>query len=90
MKKSNSLVSVPIPKGSTKMRAVVQAEYGSTDVLTLADVDKPICTDNEVLVNVHNASVNASDWHLMRGDPFLIRLMYGGLLKPRIKTIVLI
>lgn len=69
------------------MRAIVQTEYGSTDVLTLAEVDQPICTGNAVLVNVHNASVNASDWHLMRGDPFLLRLMYGGLLKPRIKTI---
>lgn len=67
------------------MKAIVQSEYGSADVLRLEDVDKPVAQDNEVLV--HAASVNSGDWHLMRGDPFFIRLMFGGLLKPKIKIL---
>ncbi len=69
------------------MRAIVQTEYGSTDVLSLKEVDKPIVLDNGVLLRVHAASVNAGDWHLMRGTPFPIRLMFGGLLKPKIKIL---
>ncbi|MEA5467542.1 NAD(P)-dependent alcohol dehydrogenase [Spirulina sp. 06S082] len=70
-----------------KMRAIVQTEYGSTDMLSLEEVDKPVLPDNGVLLRVHAASVNAGDWHLMRGTPFLIRLMFGGLLKPKIKIL---
>ena len=70
------------------MKAIVQSEYGSADVLRLAEVAKPTCTgDDDVLVRVQTASVNAGDWHLMRGDPFFIRLMFGGLLRPKIKTL---
>jgi NADPH:quinone reductase-like Zn-dependent oxidoreductase len=70
-----------------KMKAIVQNEYGSADVLRLEEIDKPIVTDNGVLVRVHAASVNAGDWHLMRGTPFLARLMFGGLLKPKIEIL---
>lgn len=70
-----------------KMRAIVQTEYGSADVLRLEEIDKPVVLDNSVLVRVHAASVNAGDWHLMRGTPFLSRLMFGGLLKPKIKIL---
>ena len=66
----------------THMKAIVLHKYGSPDVLNLEEVQKPIPKDNEVLVKVHAASVNAGDWHLMRADPFLIRLMFG-LLKPK-------
>jgi NADPH:quinone reductase-like Zn-dependent oxidoreductase len=69
------------------MKAIVQTEYGSTDVLSLKEVDKPVLSDNGVLVRVHATSVNAGDWHLMRGTPFPIRLMFGGLLKPKIKIL---
>ena len=68
------------------MKAIVQSEYGSTAVLRLAEVAKPSCAD-DVLVRVRAASVNAGDWHLMRGDPFFIRLIFGGLLKPKIRTL---
>jgi 2-desacetyl-2-hydroxyethyl bacteriochlorophyllide A dehydrogenase len=70
-----------------KMRAIVQTEYGSADVLRLESVDKPIVPDNGVLVKVHATSVNAGVWHLMRGTPVLIRPMFGGLLKPKIKIL---
>ncbi|MBE9030359.1 NAD(P)-dependent alcohol dehydrogenase [filamentous cyanobacterium LEGE 11480] len=69
------------------MRAIVQSEYGAPDVLTLATVDKPVAQDNQVLVRVQGASVHAGDWHLMRGTPWLIRLIFGGLRKPKVRTI---
>lgn len=65
------------------MKAIVQAEYGSPEVLSLAQVNQPVMADNGVLVKVQAASVDAGVWHLMRGTPFLIRLMYGGLRKPK-------
>lgn len=55
------------------MKAIVQYEYGSPDVLALTDVEKPRPAAGEVLVRVHAASVNARDWHVMRGDPYLAR-----------------
>jgi NADPH:quinone reductase-like Zn-dependent oxidoreductase len=57
------------------MKAIAQDRYGSPDVLELRDVDKPMAAVNEVLVRIHAAAVNARDWHVMRGDPYLARLM---------------
>jgi NADPH:quinone reductase-like Zn-dependent oxidoreductase len=57
------------------MKAIVQDRYGSPDVLRLTEVDKPVAGDNEVLVRIHAAALNAADWHVMRGDPYLARLM---------------
>ena len=59
------------------MKAIVQDRYGSPGVLELREVDKPVVADDEVLVRVHAASVNARDWHIMRGDPYLARLVFG-------------
>jgi NADPH:quinone reductase-like Zn-dependent oxidoreductase len=56
------------------MKAIVQDRYGSPDALDFRDVDKPAPADNEVLVRVQAAAVNAYDWHVMRGDPYLARL----------------
>ena len=68
------------------MKAIVYTEYGSPDVLHLKEVVKPTPKDNEVLVKVHAVSVNAADLHLLRADPFLIRLS-SGLLKPKNKIL---
>ncbi len=65
------------------MKAIIYHEYGSPDVLRLTEVEKPISKDDEVLVKVHAASVNARDWHLLTADIFLVRLMGGGLRKPK-------
>ncbi len=65
------------------MKAIVYREYGPPDVLNLEEVQKPTPKDDEVLVKVHAASANAADWHLMRADPFLVRVMGFGLLRPK-------
>ncbi len=64
------------------MRAVVYTQYGPPEVLRLAEVPTPVPRDDEVLVQVHAASVNAADWRLMRADPFLARL-HAGLFAPK-------
>ena len=69
------------------MKAIVYAKYGSPDVLQVKDVEKPIPKDDEVLIKVHAASANAADWHLLKGKPFLVRLMGFGLLKPKNKIL---
>ena len=66
------------------MKAIVNTKYGSPDVLELKEVEKPTPKENEVLIKVRAASLNALDWHLMRGKPFAVRLMIGGLFKPKI------
>jgi NADPH:quinone reductase-like Zn-dependent oxidoreductase len=64
------------------MKAIVRERYGSVDVLALKDVDKPVVDDDSVLVRVRAASINAYDWHMMRGSPYLVRLV-AGLRKPK-------
>ena len=65
------------------MKAIVYTKYGPPDVLQFKEVEKPAPKEAEVLVKVHAVSVNAYDWHLLSADIFLIRLMGGGLLKPK-------
>jgi NADPH:quinone reductase-like Zn-dependent oxidoreductase len=62
------------------MKAIVYTHYGSPDVLQLKEVAKPTPQDDEVLVHVHAASVNAGDVFLLRGKA---RMMGFGLLKPK-------
>lgn len=59
------------------MKAIVQDRYGSPDVLELREVEAPVAAAGEVLVRVRAASVNAFDWHTLRGDPYLYRLVAG-------------
>lgn len=65
------------------MKAVVYTEYGPPDKLRLEEVGKPFPAHDQVLVKIHAASVNQFDWHLLTADIFLVRLMTGGLLKPK-------
>lgn len=64
------------------MKAITTPKYGGPDVLKLSDLPRPAPQSNEVLVRVRVSSVNAADWHVLRADPFLIRLMFG-LFKPK-------
>jgi NADPH:quinone reductase-like Zn-dependent oxidoreductase len=64
------------------MKAIIYTRYGSPDVLQLKEIEKPAPGDGEVLVKIRAASANPLDWHLMRADPFLVRLG-GGLRQPK-------
>ena len=65
------------------MRAVVRDAYGSVDVLRLAQVDKPVAGEGEVLVRVHAAGVDQGVWHLMAGMPYVMRLAGFGIRAPK-------
>ncbi|MFC1972426.1 NAD(P)-dependent alcohol dehydrogenase [Chloroflexota bacterium] len=67
------------------MKAIVCTNYGPPDTLKLEEVPKPTPGDDQVLVKVHAASINYSTMALVTGKPSLIRLMGGGLLKPKIR-----
>jgi NADPH:quinone reductase-like Zn-dependent oxidoreductase len=67
------------------MKAIVCTEYGSPDVLRLEEIQKPTPGDDQVLVQVHAASVTYSSLMLVRGEPFVGRLMGMGLFKPNCK-----
>ncbi|MEV6624766.1 NAD(P)-dependent alcohol dehydrogenase [Amycolatopsis sp. NPDC051106] len=60
------------------MKAFVQRVYGPPDSLTWEDVPDPVPGDGEVLVRVHATSINPYDWHFLRGEPHVARLMTGG------------
>jgi NADPH:quinone reductase-like Zn-dependent oxidoreductase len=65
------------------MKAIVYTQYGPPqEVLQLKEVEQPAPKDEQVLVQVHAASVNYGDWSLVRGKPFLVRLIGAGLLRP--------
>ena len=59
------------------MKAIVQDKYGSPDVLRLEDVERPVTSDDDVLVRVQVAAVNIGDWHLLRGTPYVMRIATG-------------
>jgi len=65
------------------MKAIRYTQYGPPDVLQFVDVEKPTPKEDEVLVKIHAASVNALDWHLLTADIFLIRVSGEGLFKPK-------
>jgi NADPH:quinone reductase-like Zn-dependent oxidoreductase len=69
------------------VKAIVYEKYGPPDVLQFKEVARPTPRDNEVLIRVHAASVNDWDWGLLRGKPFINRLVVSGLLRPRIKIL---
>src|SRR5512136_1371482 len=66
-----------------KMKAIVYTTYGSPDVLHLKEVKKPAFNEDQVLVKVYAASINAVDWHFLTADPFPMRLIGVGLFKPK-------
>ena len=68
------------------MKAIVYLRYGSPDHLQLQEVEKPIPEKGEVLVKVYSASINSWDWDLIKGTPFLVRLI-GRLFTPRHKIL---
>lgn len=69
------------------MKAIFCTKYGSPDVLQLQEVAKPVPQDDEVLIQIHAASINARDLRMLRANPFFIRLMPGGFLRPKNKIL---
>lgn len=65
------------------MKAIIYTEYGPPDVLRIEEVEKPIPNENQVLIKVHAASVNAQDYRVRKGRPFLARPVIGGIRKPK-------
>lgn len=71
------------------MKAIVQERFGPPDILRLADTDRPEVGADQVLVlvRVRAAALNPYDWHMLRGDPFVARLMGGvGLTRPKFRV----
>ena len=67
------------------MKAAICPRYGPPDAV-LHDVAKPVPRDNQILIQVHAASVNPLDWKTMTGGPYIVRLLLG-LPKPKIKQL---
>ena len=69
------------------MKAIVQERFGPPDVLELVDTDLPEVGPDEVLLQVRAAALNPYDWHILRGDPRIARLMGGvGLTRPKARV----
>ena len=68
--------TLPVTAGST-MRAIVQDGYGSAGVLHLARIARPRIGGSDVLLRVHAAGLDRGRWHLMTGQPYLLRLVAG-------------
>ena len=69
------------------MKAIVQERFGPPDVLRLVDTDPPEVGADDVLIRVHAAALNPYDWHVMRGDPLIARLMGEvGLTRPKARV----
>jgi len=69
--------------GQEVMRAIVQDAYGSADRLRLSKIGKPVITPGEVLVQVRAAGVDRGTCHLMRGEPYLMRILGFGFRRPK-------
>ena len=69
------------------MKAIICPKYGSPDVLQLREVVKPVPQEDEVLIQIHAASLNSRDLRMLRANPFFMRLMPGGLFRPKNKIL---
>ena len=74
------------PTADGTMQAIVQDSYGSADVLRLARTPIPEIADDEVLVRVRAAGVHIGDWHMMMGQPYLMRIMGFGFREPKARV----
>ena len=64
------------------MKAIVQRQYGSPDQLTFEERPEPAIGQEEVLVRVRAASVHPDVWHVVRGQPYVLRIMGAGVRRP--------
>ncbi|WP_037303469.1 NAD(P)-dependent alcohol dehydrogenase [Amycolatopsis orientalis] len=68
------------------MKAIVQNEYGTTDILRLTDLPEPEAGPDGVVVRIRAAGVDPGTWHLMEGTPYLVRLMGFGFRRPKARV----
>jgi NADPH:quinone reductase-like Zn-dependent oxidoreductase len=68
------------------VKALVQDRFGPPDVLRLAEAGIPEVGAGDVLVRVQAAALNPADWHILRGDPLIARLMGVGLTRPKARV----
>ncbi len=69
------------------MKAIICPRYGSPDVLQLREVEKPVPQEDEMLIQIHAASLNSRDLRMLRANPLFMRLMPGGLFCPKNKIL---
>jgi NADPH:quinone reductase-like Zn-dependent oxidoreductase len=74
---TESMTTTPQPSPDHTMRAVVQRQYGSADVLSVGEIDRPTIGATDVLVQVRAAGLDRGTWHLMTGTPYAVRLVTG-------------
>lgn len=65
------------------MKAVVYTQYGPPDVMRIEEIEKPTPQEGRVLVKMLASSINAGDYRIRGGKPAVIRLMVGGMTKPK-------
>src|SRR5918996_4506 len=72
----------------SRMLAIVQDKYGeeAADVLRLEQIDRPEVGDDDVLVRVRAAGVHIGDWHVMTGQPYLLRVVGFGFRAPKVRV----
>lgn len=68
------------------MKAIIYNNYGSADVLQLAEVEKPKPKENEVLIKIKATTVNRTDCGFRSPEYFIVRLI-SGLFKPKKKIL---
>ncbi len=68
---------------SSAMRAIVQDSYGTADVLRIEEIERPSIAAHEVLVKVHAAGLDRGTWHLLTGQPYLMRVIGFGFRAPK-------
>jgi NADPH:quinone reductase-like Zn-dependent oxidoreductase len=81
---SPAFAQKPDAIAASRIKAYFYRDYGSPDVLRLEEIEKPVPSDDQVLVRVRAASVNPLDWHYMEGTPYIVRALDFGLLKPKV------
>jgi NADPH:quinone reductase-like Zn-dependent oxidoreductase len=81
-----TMTEQPVAAQATAMQAIVQDKYGSVGVLQLTGIDKPAGGPDDVLIRVHAAGVHIGDWHVMTGQPYLMRIVGFGFRAPRARV----
>jgi NADPH:quinone reductase-like Zn-dependent oxidoreductase len=74
------------PSPIVPMRAIVQDRYGSADVLRLDEIPRPEVGPDDVLIEVRAAGVDRGVWHLVAGQPYVLRLAGFGVRAPKMRV----